>query len=124
MSPGPGGVDDPTFPPQMEAMTKPRNHLSDPQQAARAWLRFRWIMRWVIATAMLAVAAALFYLWADGSPLTVAVVIATSAGVALSVLLAGALMALIFMSSGTGHDEDVAGFEPEDGSRWDKRPRD
>ncbi len=117
MSPGPGRVDDPTFPPQMEAMTKPRNHLSDPQQAARAWVRFRWIMRWVIATAMLAVAAALFYLWMDGSPLTVAVVIATSAGVALSVLLAGALMALIFMSSGTGHDEDVARFEPEDDRR-------
>jgi hypothetical protein len=33
------------------------------------------------------------------------------------VLLAGALMALIFMSSGTGHDEDVARFEPEDDRR-------
>lgn len=102
-------------------MSNPRNRLSDPQHAAHAWIRFRWIMRWVIATAMLAVAAALFYLWADGSPLTVAVVIATSAGVALSVLLGGALMGLIFMSSGTGHDEDVAHFETDDRDRWDRR---
>jgi len=30
----------------------------------------------------------------------------------------------MFLSSGTGHDEDVASFEEEDadGSRWDKRP--
>lgn len=103
-------------------MSDPKNRLSNPHHAAHAWLRFRWIMRWVVGTAMLSVAAALFYLWADGSPLTVAVVIATSAGVALSVLLGGALMALIFMSSGTGHDEDVAQFEKDDGSRWDKRP--
>jgi len=103
-------------------MPKPHDRLSDPQQAALAWRRFRWIMRWVIAAAMLSVGAALLYLWADGSPLTVAVIIATSAGVALSVLLGGALMGLIFMSSGTGHDEDVARFGQDDSDRWDKRP--
>jgi hypothetical protein len=104
-------------------MTKPRNRLSDPESAAHAWARFRWIMRWVIATAMLAVVAALFYLWADGSPLTVAVIVATSAGVSLSVLLGGALMGLIFMSSGTGHDEEVGRPDPPEdpGDRWDRR---
>lgn len=117
----PDKLDDPTFPPQREAMTKPRNRLSDPVAAAHAWLRFRWIMRWVIATAMLGVAAALVYLWADGSPLTVAVVVATSAGVSLSVLLAGALMGLIFMSAGTGHDEDVGRPDEHPGDRWDRR---
>lgn len=106
-------------------MNAPRNRLSDPVAAGHAWARFRWIMRWVIATAMLSVVAALAYLWADGSPLTVAVVVATSAGVSLSVLLGGALMGLIFMSSGTGHDEDVGRIDerPEDPSAgWDKRP--
>lgn len=101
--------------------SKPGDSLSDPVRAARAWARFRWIMRWVTIVAMLSVVAALFYLQADGSPLTVAVVIATSAGVALSVLLAGALMGLIFLSSGTGHDEDVANFEEEGGDRFDRR---
>lgn len=79
-------------------------------------------MRWVVAAALVAVAGALIYLSATGTPLTLAMVIATSAGVALSVLLGGALMGLIFLSSGSGHDEDVANFEKDDrGSYWDKR---
>ncbi|KKC24461.1 hypothetical protein [Sphingomonas sp. SRS2] len=94
-------------------MTKRRNRLSDPVSAAHAWARYRWIMRWVIATAILAVAAALLWLRLEGSPLTVAVVIATSAGVAFSVLLAGALMGLIFLSSGSGHDEDVGQIDED-----------
>lgn len=98
----------------MEAMTRPSNRLSNPVHAARAWARFRWIMRWVIAAAVLAVVVALFYISADGSPLTAAMVIATSAGVAFSVLLAGALMGLIFLSSGTGHDEDVHHLDDRD----------
>lgn len=96
-------------------MTKIRNRLSDPVSAAHAWARYRWIMRWVIAAAVLSVAAALLWLKAEGSPLTVAVVIATSAGVAFSVLLAGALMGLIFLSSGSGHDEDVTRQDDEEG---------
>ena len=107
----------------MSKPPKTHDRLSDPVLAARAWARYRWIMRWVIAAAALSVAAALIYLKADGSPLTATMIIATSAGVALSILLAGALMGLIFLSSGSGHDEDVAGFEEEDdpSSRWDKR---
>jgi hypothetical protein len=110
----------------MEAMTnphKPQDHLSDPVRAARAWARFRWIMRWVVGAAVLAVAGALIYLKADGIPLDATVVIATSAGVALTVLLGGVLMGLIFLSAGTGHDEDVMNFEQDDddGSYWDKR---
>jgi len=88
-------------------MPKPRNRLSDPAQAVRAWARYRWLMRWVIAAAATSVAAALYYLKMAGAPMTAAVLIATTAGVALTVLLAGALMGLIFLSSGTGHDEDI-----------------
>jgi hypothetical protein len=38
-------------------------------------------------------------------------------------LLGGALMGLVFLSSGSGHDEDVANFAEEDNptSFWDKR---
>lgn len=102
-------------------MNKKRDRLSDPVQAAHAWARFRRIMRWITIVAMLSVVAALFYLQADGSPLTVTMIIATSAGVALSVLLAGALMGLIFLSSGMGHDEDVARRDDDAGSEWDRR---
>ena len=106
---------------------RPQDRLSDPVFAARAWARYRWIMRWVVGAAVLSVAAALIFLWADGAPLTVPVIIATTAGVALTVLLGGALMGLVFLSSGTGHDEDVANFEEEEdddddpSSYWDKR---
>lgn len=98
-------------------MTRPPrrgNRLSDPIHAARAWARYRWIMRWVVAAAVLSVAAALIYLKADGSPLTATMIIATSAGVAFTVLLAGALMGLIFLSSGTGHDDDVGHIDEGD----------
>ena len=103
-------------------MSQRRNRLSDPVYAAFAWARYRRIMRWVLLVSILSVIAALFYLHADGSPLTVAVLIATSAGVALSVLLAGALMGLIFLSSGSGHDEDVVDIE-KPGDELDRRPR-
>ena len=96
---------------------RPRNRLSDPAQAAHAWARYRWIMRWVIAAAAVSVAAALLYLRADGSRLTATMVIATSAGVAFSVLLAGALMGLVFLSSGSGHDEDVTHLDEDDSVR-------
>ena len=97
-----------------------RNRLSDPAYAAFAWARYRRIMRWVLLVAMLSVVAAILWLRADGSTFTVAMLIATVAGVSLSVLLAGALMGLIFLSSGTGHDEDVA--RPEDLDLGDRRP--
>lgn len=89
-------------------MSQRRNRLSDPAYAAFAWARYRRIMRWVVLVSILSVVAAILYLRADGSPLTAAALIATTAGVVFSVLLAGALMGLIFLSSGTGHDEDVA----------------
>jgi len=103
-------------------MSQRRNRLSDPAYAAFAWARYRRIMRWVLLVSILSVAAAILYLRADGSPLTATMLIATSAGVALSVLLAGALMGLIFLSSGTGHDEDVANLEKR-GDELDKKRR-
>ena len=109
----------------MKAVTnrpEPDGRLSDPVYAARAWARFRWIMRWVIAAAMLSVGVALLFLKFAGAPMTAMVIIATVAGVALTVLLAGGLMGLIFLSSGSGHDQDVAGFRRDDGAgQWDRR---
>jgi len=56
--------------------------------------------------------------------MTATVIVATSAGVAFTVLLAGALMGLMFLSSGSGHDEDVANFAEDDdepGAHLDRR---
>jgi len=71
-------------------------------------------MRWIALVAILAVSGAILWLRSDGGAPSIAEYIATAAGVGLSILVAGALMGLIFLSSGTGHDEDVAAFEPDD----------
>jgi len=98
----------------MEAMAEPKPRLSDPKYAAFARNRYWRMMRWTLLAAILSVIAAIAWLRSDGSPLSIPALIATIAGVGLSVMLAGALMGLIFLSSGTGHDEDVAVFEPDD----------
>jgi hypothetical protein len=90
-----------------------RSRLSDPEYAAFAWARYRRIMLWVLGVSVLCVGASVAWLMSDGSVMSVHVLIATIAAVGLSVLLAGALMGLIFLSSGTGHDEDIAAFDPD-----------
>ena len=78
-------------------------------RAALAWRRYRRMMRWMALAAALAVVAALVYLGSSGEPMPAQMVIATIAGVGLSVLLGTALMGLVFLSSTGGHDEDAGG---------------
>lgn len=92
-------------------MTHRRPSLSDPEYATFAWKRYRRLMAWMSLAAIAAVSAALLYLRASIGPLPWSIILATAAGIGLSVLLAAALMGLIFLSSGTCHDEDVADFE-------------
>ncbi len=72
-------------------------------------------MKWSAVAAAAAVVAALLYLSASGEPMPVSMVIATIAGVGLSVLLGAALMGLVFLSNASGHDEDAAGGSGRDG---------
>ncbi|MBC7986612.1 MAG: hypothetical protein H7X93_08070 [Sphingomonadaceae bacterium] len=90
-------------------MPPPRNRLDDPGYAAFAWARYRRILKWMALAALLAVLAALAWIRWSGAPMSRHLVIATALGVGLTVLCAGALMGLVFLSSGTGHDEDVGG---------------
>lgn len=91
-------------------MDDPRNRLADPDYAGFAWSRYRRLMRWMTLAAVIAVTGALLYLWLSGSFITVHLVIATIAGVGATVLLTAALMGLVFLSSGTGHDADVTDY--------------
>ena len=95
---------------QMEAMPRhdPPPARRDPrvlERQHRAWLRYKKMMRWMALVALLAVVAALSYLKATGTPMPIHLVIATSLGVGLSVLLGTALMGLLFLSDAGGHDE-------------------
>ena len=78
--------------------------MQDERQSARA--DFRRMMIWVVIAAIGMVAAALLYLAASGD-LTPDMVIATVAGVFLSVLLGAGLMAASYFSAKSGHDRDV-----------------
>lgn len=82
--------------------------LDDPASAAFAWARFKrmmWLMGSVTAVTVIAV---LVYLWATVTEMSVHFYIATGLGVGVSMLLMSALMGLVFMSNGTGHDDSIS----------------
>lgn len=68
---------------------------------------FKRLMIYLVIAGLGMVAAALFYLSRYG-PLTATLVITTTAGVFVSVVLGGGLMAAGFFSSTSGLDEEVA----------------
>ena len=75
--------------------------------------RFRRIMKWM-ALFSIAVSAIAVLLVARGDNGThIHMLIATALGAGLSVLLAGELMSLVFLSSSTGHDDEVSRFKEE-----------
>jgi hypothetical protein len=75
--------------------------------------RFRRIMKWM-ALFSIAVAATAVLLVARGDDgAHIHMLIATALGAGLSVLLAGALMSLVFLSSSSGHDDEANRFEEE-----------
>jgi len=88
--------------------------LSDPDYARFAWARYWRLMRWMALVALLCVGGALWTLHASYGPMPIHMIIATILGVGLSVLLCAALMGLVFLSSGSGHDETIIDFSTED----------
>ena len=81
--------------------------LDDPQIAATAWRRFRRIMAWMAGGGAICVVLALLFLHWWSGPMPIHMVIATILGVWLTFMLGTGLMALVFLSHGTGHDEQV-----------------
>ena len=71
------------------------------------WQRFRRIMRWMSLASILAAAAAVYFVTQGESELKIHMLIATALGAGFSVLLGAALMSLVFISSGSGHDEEA-----------------
>lgn len=84
-----------------------RKALDDPEISATAWGRFRRIMGWMALIGVMCVGAALLFLHWWAGMLPIHMVIATVLGVWLTFMLGTGLMALAFLSHGTGHDEQV-----------------
>lgn len=80
--------------------------LRGPDRSNQAWREFLRSLRWIVFAGVLMVAGALWYLSLYG-PLYPSMVIATTAGVFLSVLLGSGLFAAAFFSDKSGHDRSV-----------------
>lgn len=85
----------------------PRSPLDDPEKASHAWARFLRIMRWMMAITVGLVIGSVVLLYRSNGMVSIHFYIATALGVGFTMLLASALMGLVFLSSGTGHDESI-----------------
>ena len=103
--------------PHHDPVPPPRRSPADFERAAAAWARYKALMKWMALAAFVSVLLALIYLKSSGEPLPVHMVVATIAGVGLSVLLGTALMGLVFLSNNSGHDEAAGGGEHDDRNR-------
>lgn len=76
-----------------------RNHI--------IWARFRRLMKWFAFGTAAAIITTFIVIWLLTGPMPIHFVIAVSLGLFAMVMLTAALMGLVFVSSATGHDEEV-----------------
>ncbi len=79
------------------------------ERATRAWTRYKRMMKWMVLLAAACAALALLWLASYGDPMPIHMVIATVAGVSLTVLVGTGLMGLVFVSNSSGHDDAASG---------------
>jgi hypothetical protein len=75
--------------------------------------RFRRIMKWMALFSITVAAIAVLLVSRGEEGFHIHMMIATALGAGLSVLLAGALMSLAFLSASSGHDDEANRFEEE-----------
>jgi hypothetical protein len=88
--------------------------LDDPVNAMHAWRRYWRLMRWMFAATTITVIFALTALYMEVGMVSVHLYIATALGISVAMLLMAGLMGLVFLSSGTGHDEAIVDTDGED----------
>lgn len=91
-------------------MDAPPSALDDPEYAAFAWKRYKRLMLWMAFASLITTVGCLYLLSTIIGAIPIHMLIATSAGVFFSVMLASALMGLVFLSAGSGHDDSVKEF--------------
>ncbi|MEO6091494.1 MAG: hypothetical protein ABIT04_03730 [Novosphingobium sp.] len=84
-----------------------RSPLDDPQLAAFAWARYRRLMRFMLAVTVAIVVVAMVLLYRSNGLVSIHLYIAAALGIGAAMLLMSALMGLVFLSSGTGHDDAI-----------------
>jgi len=85
----------------------PRSPLDDPDTAAHAWARYKRLMRFMMVITLIMVGGSFVALYREDGMVSAHFYVATGLMVGFAMLLMSALMGLVFLSSGTGHDEAV-----------------
>lgn len=83
------------------------SRLDDPLYASVAWARYWRLMRGMAMFTLLCITISLAILFYLHGFVSIHMYIAMAGGVALTLMLMAALMGLVFLSSGSGHDESI-----------------
>ncbi len=90
-----------------------KSPLDDPEKAAFAWARYRRIMRLMFGATVGVVLIAIALLYDSDGEQSIHFYIAVALGIGFTMLLTSALMGLVFLSNGTGHDAAVDNNLPD-----------
>ncbi len=83
------------------------SRLDEPEYSGFAWARYWRLMRWMFAFTILVTTAVLGTFYSQYGMISIHFYIATAGGIIVMLLLATSLMGLVFLSSGSGHDESI-----------------
>jgi len=83
------------------------SRLDDPLYASVAWSRYWRLMRGMALFTLICITVSLSILFYLHGWVSIHMYIATAGGVGFALMLMAALMGLVFLSSGTGHDESI-----------------
>jgi hypothetical protein len=92
----------------------PDSPLDNPDTAAHAWARYKRLMRFMMVITLIMVAASFVEVYRENGLVSAHLYVATALMVGFAMLLTSALMGLVFLSSGTGHDEAITDPLAED----------
>ena len=85
----------------------PDSPLDDRRTADFAWARYKWLMKLMGGITLTVVVLSLILLYRINGVVSIHFYIATGLGIGAAMMLMAALMGLVFLSSGTGHDEAI-----------------
>ena len=95
----------------------PRSPLDDARNANFAWARYKWLMKLMGGVTLTVVVLSLILLYRINGVVSIHIYIATGLGIGAAMMLMAALMGLVFLSSGTGHDESIIDLLEEERDR-------
>ena len=89
-------------------MADPRpSPLDDPFYAAKVWAHYRRMLRWTADLALGMIGIVWVWLYHEFGLVSIHLYIASALGLGLTIMLLGALMGLVFVSHGSGHDDAI-----------------